>query len=295
MKMKSRTKWLTLTAIILSVVLILTIVLYETQALKGGASDKGAILLGIIVASVAVLSVVFVFYMRKKKQKMYAILSAPYRDLLDDIMISISASNMGSLHKKQIEEELLDLFVSAYADGKKVEEVIGDDKEHFIEEITVAYGAKNNFLTYELSGLQYFIIYLLLAQFSDFIRNGSNSVSFFDTVTDFSTITLFGLLSFVTIPLVMFAYHKAVRSDRFSLAIAGFVAMPVLSFVLFIGFNEVIIRYFSQTAFGKIFLQEGVVVYANYILIVLGIILLGAAMLLKRMIQKKNLRKDLYG
>ena len=295
MKMNSRTKWLTVTSVVLSIVLILTIVLYETQALKGDASDNGAILLGIVVASVAVLSVVFVFYMRKKKERMYAHLSEPYRDALDDIMMSISASNMGSLQKKQIEEELLDLFMSAYADGKTVEEAIGDDKERFIEEITVAHGAKNNFFTYELSGLQYFIIYLLLAQFSEFIRNGNNPASFFDTVTDFSTIALFGLLSFVTIPLVMVAYHKALRSDRFSLAIAGFIAMPVLSFALFIGSNEIIIRYYPQTAFGRVFLQEGVVVYTNYLLIVLGLLLFGATMLLKSMIQRKNLHKELYG
>ena len=226
---------------------------------------------------------------------MYALLSEPYQNALDDIMMSISTSNMGSMQKRQIEEELLDLFVSAYAGGKMVDEAIGDDKERFIEEITVAHGAKNNFVTYELSGLQYFIIYLLVAQLSDFIRSGSESISFFDTVTDFSTIALFGLLSFVTIPLVMVAYHKALRSDRFSLAIAGFIAMPILSFALFIGFNEIMIRYFLQTAFGRVFLQEGVVVYTNYLLIVLGILLLGAAMLLKRMIQKKNLHKELYG
>ncbi len=295
MKMNSRTKWLTATAITLTVVLILTIILYETKALKGGATDNGAILLGIIVASVAVLSVIFVFYMRKKKGKLYAILPDSYRDTLDDIMMSISASNMGSLQKRQIEEELLDLFVSAYADGKSVEEAIGDDKKSFIDDITRAHGAKNNFFTYELSGLQYFIVYLLFAQLSDFIRSGSESMSFFDTVTDFSTIALFALLSFVTIPLVMVAYHKAVRSDRFSLAIAGFVALPIISFAIFIGFNEILIRYFAQTGFGEVFLQDGVVVYAGYIFIVLGLFLVGAAMLLKRMIQKRNLRKELYG
>ncbi len=292
-KMNKNTKILFFSSLLLSVVLIITVIIYLYNASKNSGATTGMIVVAIFVVSLAVLSVLFVFILRRRRERKYSFLNKEYRDCLDDVMLSVKMSNMNNYSKKQIEEEILDIFAQAQQNSRPLKEVIGEDKENFITEVINAHGAKNNFLTYELSGFQYFIIYLFIAQIYDFIRNFDINSDFFRTNIENSTIFLFGLIALVTVPLIMKAYNVAMRKNKLSLIVIAYIIAPIITLGGFLILMEYMSGITDKSEFVIFIMDKSTIIFENIFIIILAIGLIFAAWWLKRLIQKRTLNKYL--
>ena len=231
-----------------------------------------------------------------KKERKYSILTKLYKDVLDDIMITIAASNMSVFSKKQVEEELLNIFVQACSDKKSVERVIGASTEQFVNDVIQAHGARNNFFTYELSGVQYFIMYLFLVQGIEYIKNLETNIEFFNTGIENSTILLFGILAFITIPLTRFVYQVGARKSRFSIILSAYIFVPVFTVGGFIAIMEfgVIEKLFGEMAWTEALMEKSSIVISNGYILVGIASCVGIAWWLKRVIQKRAINQALY-
>jgi DNA-binding ferritin-like protein (Dps family) len=292
-KMNKNTKILLLSSLLLFVILIITTIVYLYSASKNNGVTTGMTIVAIFVVSIAMLFVVFVLVLRKRREKKYSFLNKEYRDCLDDIMLSIKISNMNNYSKKQIEEDILDIFSKAQQNSRTLKEVIGDDKEKFITEVINAHGAKNNFLTYELSGFQYFIMYLFAVQIYDFVRNFNNNNDFFSTNIENSTIFLFGLIALVTIPLIMKARSVAMGKNRISLVVILYIIAPVITLGGFIFLMEYIQSITEKSDFLIFILDESTIIFGNVFMMIFGVGLILIAWWLKKLIQKRTLNKYL--
>jgi len=291
-KMNKNTKILLLSSLLLFVILIITTIVYLYNASNNNDVTVGMTIVAIFVVSIAMLSVIFVFILRKRREKKYSFLNKEYRDCLDDIMLNIKISNMNNYSKKQIEEDILDIFSRAQQNSRTLKEVIGDDKEKFITEVIDAHGANNNFLTYELSGFQYFIMYLFVVQIYDFVRNFNNS-DFFSTNIENSTIFLFGLIALVTIPLIMKARSVAMRKNRISLVVILYIIAPVITLGGFIFLMEYMRSITEKSDFLIFILDKSTIIFENVFMMIFGVVLILIAWWLKKLIQKRTLNKYL--
>lgn len=292
-KMNKNTKILFFSSVLLSVVLIVTVIIYLYSASRNNGATIGMIVVAIFVVSIAVLSVIFVFILRRRRERKYSFLNKEYRDCLDDVMLSVKMSNMNNYSKKQIEEEILDIFAQAQQNGRSLKEVIGEDKEGFITDVINAHGAKNNFLTYELSGFQYFIIYLFIAQIYEFVRNFDVNSDFFRTNIENSTILLFGLIALVTVPLIMKAYNVAMKRNRLSLIVIAYIIAPIITLGGFLILMEYMSAITDKSDFVIFIMDKSTIIFGNVFIMILGIGLIFLVWGLKRMIQMRTLYKYL--
>ena len=291
--MNKNTKILFFSSLLLSVVLVITVIIYLYSASKSSGATIGMIVVAIFVVSIAVLSVIFVFILRRRREQKYSFLNKEYRDCLDDVMLSIKMSNMNNYSKKQIEEEILDIFSQAQHNGRSLKEVIGEDKENFITEVINAHGAKNNFLTYELSGFQYFIIYLFIAQTYEFVKNFDINSDYFKTNIENSTILLFGLIALVTVPLIMKAYNVAMKKNKLSLIVIAYIIAPIITLGGFLILMEFMNAITDKSDFVIFIMDKSTVIFGNVFIMILAAGLIFLVWGLKRLIQKRTLNKYL--
>ena len=290
MKMNKKTKIFLLLSIILSVLLIITAVAYSIKKNENNELNTGILIFSMSIICLALLSVLIVFLLRRKKEKQYESLGEDYRDVLDHIMLGIQSSNMNAISKKQVEDDLLDLFTQAAADGKKVNEVVDKNQEKLVEEIIKAHGAKHTFFTYVLSGLQYFIIYLFVAHLYEFSKHWNKSSSFFEVSVENSTIFLFALISFITIPVVMAVYRPTINRNRLNLFVISYIAVPVITFIGFILLMEFLPSQSSKSRIIDFLINQSTTIVSGLFSIIILISLFFIAMILKQMIQKHMLK-----
>jgi len=290
MKMNKKTKTLLLFSIVLSILLILTTITYLMKSLENSGMISGLLIFSISVICVALLSVLIVFIFRRRKEKQYELLGEDFKDALDDIMLGINSSNMNAISKKQVEEDLLDLLAQADAAGKKVKDVIGQDQDKFVEEVIKAHGAKHTFCTYELSGLQYFVIYLFIAHLYEFLKHMNENRAFFEVSVENSTIFLFALISFITIPVVMVVYRKTVAQNKFMLLVISYIAVPAITFAGFILLMEYLPALSSDSGMIDFLINQSTTIVSGLFSMIGLIVLFTLALILKRMIQKFSLK-----
>ena len=290
MKMNKKTKTFFLLSIILSVLLIIIAAAYLVKTHENNELNTGILIFSMSIICLALLSVLIVFLLRRKKEKQYESLGEDYRDVLDHIILGIQSSNMNAISKKQVEDDLLDLFTQAAADGKKVHDVVDKNQENFVEEIIKAHGAKHTFFTYVLSGLQYFIIYLFVAHLYEFSKHWNKSSSFFEVSVENSTIFLFALISFITIPVVMAVYRKTINRNRLNLLVISYIAVPVITFIGFILLMEFLPSLSSKSRIIDFLINQSTTIVSGLFSIIILISLFFIAMILKQMIQKHMLK-----
>jgi len=290
MKMNKKTKTLLLFSIVLSILLILTTITYLMKSFENSGMTSGLLIFSISVICVALLSVLIVFILRKRKEKQYELLSEDFKDVLDDIMLGINSSNMNAFSKKQVEEDLLDLFAQADDDGKNAVDVVGEDQDKFVEEVIKAHGAKHNFCTYELSGLQYFVIYLFLAHLYEFLKHMNENNAFFEVSVENSTIFLFALISFITIPVVMAVYRKTIVQNKITPLVISYISVPVITFAGFILLMEFLPALSSESGMVDFLINQSTTIVSGLFSMIGLIALFTLAMILKRMIQRISLK-----
>ncbi len=291
--MKSRSTILVVSVVILTVILIATVGLYILAVINQPNGNAGPALAvaGIIVA-LALAAVALALVARALRKKKLVLLKPEFQDVLELVMIQVASSNLGYLARRQLDDELVDLFAQASSDGRVPQQVIGDDVNEFADRIIAAYGSKRSFWLLELSGIQYFAGYLLFVQGYEYLRDNEGYATYFQARMELTTIILYAVIAFLTIPLTLWLYQAGQRADRPILGSVAFVAVPPVTVGLFIGFMEVVLKPLAdlETPWAVWLYDADVQLIPNSLVLILIILAIPLVWLIKRAIRRHRIQ-----
>lgn len=256
-KMTSRVKVKMVTTIVglLALCIVSSMYLMKLQRNIGNAiyrTPQPYIMLGLIV--LAVISVVVLIL---KNKGLNQELIGEYAEYYGEIIDRLDSMGLESIIKSEIRDETHLLLCDLQADGRKIEDALG---EKFLEDMIYAYGKKNSVLNDFLTGVQFFIAYMFMIQFLMRFKQG---VTFFNAHVDVSTIAFFFLMSFVAIPIIYTLRRKALtkrfRNYRYIMVVLSSISIALL----FIVFVEILESKFSTVPMVDVFLNESIIVIGN--------------------------------
>jgi DNA-binding ferritin-like protein (Dps family) len=272
--------------VIAGVIVLLTgLFLWASQVHEQGQIGSGQGLIAGVVLALAALSVFVVFWQAKSRNQKLEKLHGDYREYLDQAMEWIDQSDLQVSEKREIEQELIAIFLQAQEEGRKPQVVIGEDVERFAKDLLDAYGIHPGILAYFLTSTQWMILYLVIVQL--YRTLGRNTFSYFGASMDVEILCLFGWISFVTLPLIQHGSKGWVmgKRKRGLFAIFGFA-----SFLVAIGIIEGIHALSDQIPWASEVLAKQVTIFKRPWQLAVGILLAIGIIWFKQWSRKKPLR-----
>lgn len=278
--MTKRNKIVLLTSILLALCVIATVTLNLKNTIRNNSIDiESLVLIGFIIL-LSVVSVPIVYFLKVRKSKFERILNNEYFQKYEIIRDSIMNSQLSSINKKEIREDVLDILISSQKSGKSAENTIGNP-EIFTREILLAFARPGRLPVLSIvDGIIYFICFVLGV--SIFIWFEQTSINFFKIGIDISMITFFFIISFILIP----ATKKLTSTHNYWTFI-----LPVAFGIIFILLFEIIRRFFYDIEIIRQFLDGTIRMIPNIIILVLYIILIPILLFFKSYIRKRLLKK----
>jgi hypothetical protein len=279
MKMTKRNKIVLMTSIFLALCVVVTVIInfYYTSENNSINTDSLIIIGAIILLSI--ISVFVVYFLKVRKSKFEKILNNEYFQKYEIIKDGINNSQLSSINKKEVKEDMLDLLISAQKSGKSAEDTVGSP-EIFTMEILLSYSKPGRLAVLSIiDGIVYFIFFVLGA--SIFLWFEQTDISFFNTGIDINMITFFFIISFFLIPIT----KKLTSTHNYWTFI-----LPVAFGIVFILFAEIIRRFFFSNEIIRQFLDGTVRMVPNVIILILYIILIPTALFIKSYIRKRLMR-----
>lgn len=274
-------------SLVIAGVIVLLTALFMWASQAGGESGlrPGQGIVAGMVLALAALSIVVVYWQSKHRNKRFADLQPEYREIFDQVTEWIGQSALYNWEKREVEQELLAMFLQAQQSERDVRSVIGADVESFAKEILDAYGIQSGALSYLLTSTQWYLLYLVIVQ-------GYRSLSgegggYFAASMDVEILFLFAWISYVTLPLIQFGAKSWVvgKQKRGFYAILGF-----LSFVIGVGIIEGLHAMETTWPWVGVLLAKQVVLFEQIWQLGLAIGLLLVLVWLKRWLRRKPLR-----
>lgn len=264
-----------------TVVLLTGLFLWGSQGQTGNGSG---IIAGMVLA-LAGISIAVVFWQAKSRNKRFADLQADYREALDQVMEWVGQSPLHNWEKREIEQELLVIFLEAQQSGRDAKSVIGEDIESFARELLDAYGIRSGVLAYLLTSTQWYLLYLVIVQGYRSLSHAGGA--YFAASLDVEILFLFGWISYVTLPLIQYGAKGWIvgRPRRGLYAIFGF-----LSAVAGIGIIEAIHALEDQIPWATEILAKQVIVFKEFWQLGLAVLALTGMIWLKQWLRRKPLR-----
>jgi DNA-binding ferritin-like protein (Dps family) len=259
--------------------------LWASQMREHGQTGSGQGIIAGLVLALAVLSVGVVYWQAKSRNQKLKKLHGDYREYLDQVMEWVNQSDLQISEKREIEQELMAIFLQAQEEGRKPQSVIGEDLEGFAKDLLDAYGIHPGFFAYFLTSSQWMILYLVIVQ--TYRTLGRNQVSYFGASMDVEILCLFGWISFVTLPLIQYGSKSWVigKRKRGVFAIFGFA-----TFLLGVGIIEGIHALSDQIPWASELLTKQVIIFKEPWQLALGILLALGIIGFKRWLRKRPLR-----
>lgn len=276
--MTTRNKILLSSSIILALLVIASVVLWEmssTNQTEGNSMPVGFVA-GIILVSV--LSVFVVYFTKIKKRKYEKLLNGSYFEQYEIIKDAVLHSQLSSFHKRDVNEDVLELLLSAQESGKPVDSVIGDT-DFFAQEIIRSFAKPSHLAILSLyDSLIAFILMVVGASLVMWLEEIQNS--FFTTKLDISMVFFFLVVVFLIIPVT-----KGQAGTR-----SPWVFMlPVAGGVLFVLVAEVLRAFFYDVNGVRIFLDGTVRMVPGVGILMIYLLSIPLFLLLKQISRKKML------
>jgi len=279
MKMTKRNKIVLLTSIFLALCVIASVILNLKYTIHNNIININSFILVGIIILLSIISVPIVYFSKVRKSKFERMLSNEYFIKYEIIRDTVMNSQLSNINKKEIKEDVLDIFISAQKSGKSAEDTIGNP-ETFAREILKAYAKPGRLPVLSIiDGIMYFILFILGV--SIFIWFEQTDMSFFETRIDISMLTFFILISFILVPLT----KKLTSTHNYWMFI-----LPVAFGIVFVLFAEIIRRFFYSNEIISQFLDGTVRMVPNIIMLILYIILIPIALFFKSYIRIRLLR-----
>jgi len=266
---------------VLSILLVATGIAYF-------AYSSGAVVLAAIVL-LAALAVAWTLHLQRSVARKTSRLDAASRDDYEYVRQAVSAAPLSSKEKRELQDEVLDLFLSAQAEGRSSGDVTGNDRAAFAARILAAYGVgKRQPWTWALDSLMYFIGYAAGVQGLLALEEPSRTSGFFAAAADHSILVFFALLS-VALPFCQLLARRIKASRKGgAMLFLPFLVLPVGIGGLFIAFME-IVRAMPVRASAVIAFMDGrTAVFPSPIALSLGLALFAGAWLLKASLSRRK-------
>jgi hypothetical protein len=277
--MTKRNKMVLMTSIFLALCVIVTLIInfYYTKG-NNTIDTNSLIVIGTIIL-LSIISVFVVYFLKVRKSKFEKILNNEYFQKYEIIKDGINNSQLSSINKKEVKEDMLDLLISAQKSGKSAEDTIGSP-EIFTREILLSYSKHGRLTVLSIiDGIVYFILFVLGA--SIFLWFEKTDISFFNTGIDISMITFFFIISFFLIPIT----RKLTSTHNYWTFL-----LPVAFGIVFILFAEIIRRFFYSNEIIRKFLDGNVRMVPNVIILIIYIVLIPTALFFKPYIRRRLMK-----
>lgn len=264
--------------------------------IKNGNGDtvnetgSGDFVVFIAAGLLAVLGIIVAIYQNKRKALQLKALSSDYLQTYDQLMAHIENSNIAHADKKSVSSDLVSLLHEGQLRHVMVNDIIGGDVREFSNKIIEALGGKMTWLLYFITGIQYFLCYLLFIKAADNMNIVHNFKTYLNAQVDNSSVALFAVVSLVVIPLIFILHRKYLVKQNLMIMLGIFLAIPVTSVVLFkivmdlLKQNLMHIELVEQLINGKMDIVNSL---AGVILLV-GIVCMG--IVIKRYVRFKQIR-----
>lgn len=267
------------------VVLLTGLFLWASQIRYQGEFGSGQGVIATAVLTLAGISVFVVYWQARSRNQKLKNLHEDYRENLDQVMEWVGQSTLQNSEKREIEQELMAIFLEAQGAGRLPQSVIGEDVEGFAKELLDAYGIHPGFLSYLLTSTQWYLIYLVIVQGYRSLRHGIGS--YYAASMDAEILFLFAWISFVTLPMIQYGGKAWIVGKRKQglFAIFGF-----LTFLLGIGIIEGIHAVADRMPWASEFLRKQVLVFKHPWQLAVAIAFAFGIFWLKQWLRKKPLR-----
>jgi len=221
-----------ISSILLAACIITTVVLWVVEG-RSSMMSTGAIIISIGSIIASILSVVFIYRSRIRRRSDEKKLNESFFRDFELIKDSIMNSPLPKSYQKSIVEDVLELFLTAQANGKTAETAIGD-AESFAKDIIRACMSKSRSIVIDfLNGAIAFILFTLFITTLMWFEN--LSIGFFNQRIDTIMVLFVAVISFILIPAIrQLAYKKN----------AWVYFIPLAVGITFIGIIELLRAYF---------------------------------------------------
>jgi len=278
--MTKRNKIVLLSSIFLALCVIVTVILNLKYTIHDNnvINIESFILIGIVIL-LSIISVPIVYFLKVRKSKFERMLSNEYFQKYEIIRDAVMNSQLSSINKKEIKEDMLDILISAQKSGKPAKDTVGNP-ETFAREILLSYARPGRLPVLSIiDGIMYFIFFILGV--SIFIWFEQTDVSFFKTGIDISMITFLFIISFILIPVT----KRLTSTHNYWMFI-----LPVAFGIVFVLFAEIIRRFFYSNEIIRQFLDGTVGMVPNIFILILYIILIPTLLFFKYYIRRRLFR-----
>lgn len=233
-KLTKKSRWMLYLSLFISGLVIFSTVFYIIAA-RDGTNDKTENLVLVIIIIIAVLAILSMAISRMKLRRNTKNLSPEYFEVYEEISDMLNGVNMSNMEKKETMSDILDLFLLADKDGRKVTEVVGSSIEDFVEQIQNSFGYRSKVVFHFLTGVQYSVLYIFMMQGAEFLK-GKNDFGFFGQKIAISLPLLLIPLAFFGVPLMV----NFIRKNKLVLA----MIVPVALMGIFIAIMETLDKFF---------------------------------------------------
>ena len=275
-KVSARSKWMIVSAFLVSAALIVTLIVGMTV---GSWEPNLTFVVGIITLAVVVFAGTVVFRLRRggyvKK------LSDDYYAQYERICDALTGSVMSRTEVRETKQDILSMMIEAQAQGRPAHEVVGGDTAAFLRRVQDSFGYRNRFLFNLLSVVQYGIFFMAAMQLLIFFEEGG-LVPFFDV-----TIAPVMFIMFILVVLVVYPVTRsAARRGKNMLP----YALPFTFGVLYIGFMILLRHTAYHLEWVKAFLDGETYMIGTWWLLAMLASAMIAAQLVKWALRRRSLK-----
>lgn len=249
--MTQRSKVILFSSILLAASVIATAVLW---IIVGGSAttSPSAIAVSIGIIFVSILSVAFIYLVKVKRRADEKKLDESYFREYELIKDSIMNSPLSKGAKKGITEDVLEMLLTAQANGKTVQASIGHTESFAKDIINACISRPRSLVVGILDGAMAFLLFILFIStmlwFEDF------SVGFFNQRIDAIMVLFVAVVSFVVIPIT-----RQLSSQKSAWA----YFIPLATGVVFIGMAELSRRFLVDSGIVKALLDGSILMIPN--------------------------------
>jgi DNA-binding ferritin-like protein (Dps family) len=196
--MTQRNKIKLMSSVLLALLVILSVTAYAISSTPQNAANNASTLLITIIILASISSVFVVYFTKVQKRKYEKLLNQEYFQEYEILKDAVVNSQLAISNKKEVNEDILDILLSAQEAGKSVHEVVGNP-ERFVQEILLSYARPTQLAILSfLDSLIAFVLFLIGT--SLLLWLGETQQSFFAIRLDITMVVFFMLVAFVLLP-----------------------------------------------------------------------------------------------
>lgn len=260
--MTQRSRVILLSSILLAASVIATVVLWIVEG-RGAMTSTSTIVISFGIILVSILSVVFIYLVKIKRRSDEKKLNESFFREFELIKDSIKNSPLPQSNKKSIIEDVLEMLLTAQANGKTVQASIGDTESFAKDIISTCISKPRSMIIGFIDGAIAFILFTLfistLLWFEDLTKG------FLNQSIDISMLLFIATISFALIPIIrQLTIRRSAWAYLLPLAIG-------LTFILIV---ELLRAFFYELNIIKIILDGVVVMIPNLAVLVVYLVVL---------------------